>query len=181
MANMTFTYQIEDFQQKYSYSPFLSIPSGVSEHFSYQPLFNPLKIKKTKVIKEQSREERMHLEKCRVVERFRQRFTNSQLPGSEYGISYIEHKNRQGLKANTIRTSGSVALSFLDFIHSNGRSLEAVSKADLEAWVENDQDKGVSIVSVFTKLRGLYPFLSFLVDKHVIDPGILAHRIKIIM
>ncbi len=179
MANMTFTYQIKDFQQEYSYSPILSIPSGVSEHSSYQPLFNPLKLKKTRVIKEQSREERMHLAKGRVLERFKQRFADSQLPGSEYAMGYLEHKKRQGLKANTIRSSGSIALSFLDFIHSKGRSLEEIQKADLEAYVENDQDKGVSNVSVFTKLRGLYPFLSFLVDKQVVDPGILDHKIKI--
>lgn len=179
MAENNFTYQVEYSPPKGSYSPFLSTLTGTTDFPTYQPIFNPFKIKKQKIIKELSREERTQLKKRKTLEKFRQRFIDSELPGNEYGMAYLEQKNRQGLAANTIRSGGSIALSFLSFIHSNGRSLEEVSKADLEAYVESDQDKGVSIVTVNTKIRGLYTFMSFLVDRQVVAPGILTNKLKV--
>ena len=111
MTETNFTYQIEYSPKKGSYTPILCFQRDFSEHLPYVAISNPLKFKKKTIILELSRQERMQLAKRRVLDLFKQRFADSKLCGSEYGIAFLEHKNRQGLSANTIRTGGSTPAS----------------------------------------------------------------------
>ena len=180
MAETNFTNQNESFPQKRSNCiPLLLPPGDLSCSLPSSPLLKPLKIHKAKGIQEQSRVEREHHKKRRVLEGFKQKITYSQIPDNEYVMAYLNHKNRQGLAAKTIKASGDISFSFLSFLELQGRSLAEISKKDIEAFIENYQDKGVSIGSVNTTLKVLYAFISFLVDKQVLDPGILSNKLKV--
>lgn len=180
MAVSNFTYQIEYTQKKGSYVPLLSSPMGIMEVSQYTPIINPLKFRKKKPeVIELSRQERMYSAKSRVFERFKQRFIESKLPGSDYAIAFLEHKKLQGLVANTLRSSGSVVFAYLSHIHSVGCNLEEISKEEVASYVEHEQDRGNSIVSIKTKLSALYTFISYLVDRDVVDPDILRNKIKV--
>jgi site-specific recombinase XerD len=83
------------------------------------------------------------------------------------------------MSANTIQASGSVVLSFLSFLKAEGRSPTALTKDDLEAYVEAEQDRGLSISAVDSKIMSLYPFINSLVGHNVTTSSILEHRLQI--
>lgn len=180
MADSNFTYQIEYSLKKGSYVPLLSCSSGgIPYHSQFTPILNPLKFRNKKLVIELSRQERTQLAKRRVLDRFKQRFAEANFTGSDHAVTFLEDKKRQGLTANTIRTSGSVIFSFLSLVHSIGRNLGEISKEDIAAYVEHEQDRGNTIVAIKTKLTALYPFLSYLVGKELADPAILKNKFKV--
>jgi len=180
MADSNFTYQIEYSLEKGSYVPLLSCSSGgIPYHSQFTPILNPLKFRTKKPVIELSRHERAQIAKRRVIDRFKQRFAEAKFPGSDYAITFLEDKKRQGFTANTIRQIGYVTLRFLGLLDSIGRNLGEISKDDIAAYVEQEQDRGNTIVGIKTKLNALYPFIADLVDKGVVDPVILKNKIKV--
>ena len=142
------------------------------------PRLHPPEPPEKVAIYESSRQDRAHVARCQTLARFRQRLVASKLPGSDYLLAFLNDKYRQGRSANTIRASGSAVLSFLSFLHSHERSFAALNKEDLSAYVEAEQDRGLKIVSVNSKIRVLYQFLSYLSTRHVVSPAILKHRLR---
>jgi len=160
MADSSFTYQIEYSLKKGSYVPLLSCSSGgIPYHSQFTPILNTLKFRNKKPVIELSRQERTLVKRRRVFDRFKQRFAEANFPGSDYAVTFLEDKKRQGFTANTMRTSGYVIFSFLSHVQSVGRKLEEVSKKDIAAYVEHEQDRGNTIVAIKTKLSALYPFI----------------------
>jgi hypothetical protein len=73
--------------------------------------------------------------KKKVLNRFAQRFTTSDIIGKEYAIAFLHQKYRKGHKGNTIRCSGGVIFDFLTFLQVIRKTtVDQVSKADIEAW-----------------------------------------------
>lgn len=142
------------------------------------PRLHPLEPPEKAEFCESSRQERVRFARRQTLARFRQRLKDSGLPGSDYLLAFLGDKYRQGRSANTIRASGSAVLSFLAFLDSQECSLAALNKADLSAYVEAEQDRGLKIVSVNSKTRILYQFLSYLTTRQVVSPAILKHRIR---
>lgn len=118
-------------------------------------------------------------EKRRVLDRFTRRFLNSKLPGILLGIEYLQEKYRNNLAAATIQQSAYVVLSFLAFINERNRDIANLTRQDIEAFVENEQDRGLTIGAVRTNLRALYTFIGFLVEKEVLPVDILIKKIRI--
>lgn len=171
MAESCFTPIIKDYSKGEDLAPFVTFQSGLS---------GPEKILPNKPeIRELSRYERTQLARRKVLDRFKLRVNSANLPGSDYALAFLRDKYRQGMSANTIRSSGSVVLSFLSFLQTSGRSPATLVKADIEAYVEAEQDRGITISAVNTKIRALYPFISFLVADKVVDPAILKHRLRV--
>jgi site-specific recombinase XerD len=83
----------------------------------------------------------------------------------------MRHKWRLNHKPNSLRNSLKAIELFLIFYASLGKSrLEDIVREDLEAFVENEQDRGTKITSASTRLMYLPGFLWFLVEEDVI-PG----------
>lgn len=118
-------------------------------------------------------------EKRRVFDRFTSRLLESKLPGALYAIDYLQKKYRQNLAVGTIRQSGVVVLSFLSFLNETNRDILNLSRQDVEAYVENEQDRGLKAGSVITNLRALYTFIIFLVEQEVSPANILLKKIRI--
>ena len=127
----------------------------------------------------QSLQSRNHIARNRVLANLKCRLECGTFPGSDHALIYLAEKYRQGLSAHTIRASGTVVISFLSFLKGEGRSLAVLSKADIEAYVEAEQDRGLSISAVDSKIRSLYPFIAFLVTHSVAAPAILKHRLQV--
>ncbi|NIU59231.1 MAG: site-specific integrase, partial [Phycisphaerae bacterium] len=60
-------------------------------------------------------------------------------------------------KANTLKNDFTTITLFLSYLKRCGKSqLDQISREDLEAFVEHEQDRGLKIVSVSNRLGSLY-------------------------
>jgi integrase/recombinase XerD len=109
-----------------------------------------------------------------------QKLTEGNLPGKRHAVSYLQHKYRRNLKIPTLRSSGYTIRHFLLFLQENGRlSIEDLTRRDTEAYVEHEQDKGLTVRSVKTKLTALYAFLNYLVKSDILPQEILERKIRL--
>jgi site-specific recombinase XerD len=103
-----------------------------------------------------------------------------QLPGLEHFESYMHHKWRMNRKPHTLRSSFQAVRSFLTFYASTGKSeLQDIVGEDLEVYVEHEQDRGIKITTVKTRLGYIWAFLRFLVEQDIIGERILRRKIRL--
>jgi integrase/recombinase XerD len=117
-------------------------------------------------------------------ERYRARLiaeiSSLRVAGKDHLKHYILHKFRNNCKRNTIRGTVTNAVKFLKFIQSYRHSkLETLRRCDIEAFVEFEQDRGMSAATLCTRLVSLYAFIRFLADEGVMSPELLKRKIHI--
>jgi integrase/recombinase XerD len=101
-----------------------------------------------------------------------------ELPGTEYLKLYVQDMRRRNCKPGSIVSAVHVLKHFLSFLSSLGRKeIEEVTRADLEAFVEHEQDRGLKIRSVRTYLSHAHAFLNFLIEEEILSAEILRKRI----
>jgi len=102
------------------------------------------------------------------------------LPGREHFERYLVGMVRRNFRPLTIQQTLSTLKLFLAFLRDTGKDrLEQVSRRDLEAFVEREQDRGLKLSSVKTKLDRIHAFLQFLIEEEVIPPGVLVRKIRL--
>jgi len=100
--------------------------------------------------------------------------------GKAHIEEYLRDQYRRQCSASTIRNSLTAILSFLFFFQTSGRChVEEISRQDLLAFIEHEQDRGLKPTTVDVRLRSLNCFLRFLIEKKVIRPQVLSKRIII--
>jgi hypothetical protein len=100
--------------------------------------------------------------------------------GKDHLKRYILHKFRKNCKRNTIRGTFTNAVKFLKFIQRYRHSeLETLRRCDIEAFVEFEQDRGMSAATLCTRLVCLYAFIGFLADEGVMSRQLLKRKIHI--
>ena len=83
-------------------------------------------------------------------------------------------------KPNTLRGSFQAVRSFLTFYVSTGKSeLRDIASDDLEVYVEHEQDRGLKVTTVKTRLNYIWAFLRFLVEQDIIGERILRRKIRL--
>lgn len=114
------------------------------------------------------------------VERAIERLRSIDLPGQSHAIRYLEHLYRRHCKWGTIGNARIVVFYFLVFLKTKGyQHLEEISRNDLSAFAEQEQDRGLKPTTVRLKIHTLYAFFRFLEPDNIINPDILARKIKI--
>jgi integrase/recombinase XerD len=103
------------------------------------------------------------------------------LPGREYAISYMQHKFRCNCKSCTLASSGTAVRFFLAMLKAGGRDLLGITRQDIEAFIEQEQDRGLAVRSVRNRTQALYSFIRYLVENNVLGPDILTRRIRMKM
>ena len=100
--------------------------------------------------------------------------------GLDHARQYLRHKYRQNCKANTLKNDFTTITLFLSCLKSCAKSkLDQISRKDLEAFVEHEQDRGLKIVSVSNRLGSLYAFLRYLIEHELADANLLTRKIKL--
>jgi site-specific recombinase XerD len=108
------------------------------------------------------------------------RLAGMDLPCKSYVEDYLRHQYRRNFKLNTLRSTLAGCELFLSFLKGQGKTeLGQVTRQDLEAFVEGELDRGVTIVTVKTRLSTVYAFLRFLHDKGVVGADLLVKRIRL--
>jgi site-specific recombinase XerD len=119
-------------------------------------------------------------EKRCVLNHFSNRLLKSGLPGAEHAVAYLQHKYRNNLATSTIRQSGGVIISFLSFLmKADISSIKELSRQNIYAYVENDQDRGLKVGGIKTNLQAVYAFLRFLVNQRILASDILDKKIQL--
>jgi site-specific recombinase XerD len=103
------------------------------------------------------------------------------LPGQKHAVSYMQHKFRRNCKSCTLASSGTAVRFFLAMLKANGRDLLGITREDIEAFIEREQDRGLAIRSVRNRTQALYSFVRYLVENDVIASDILTRRIRLKM
>jgi integrase/recombinase XerD len=102
------------------------------------------------------------------------------LCGHEHVRQYLHEQYCRNCRPSTIRGNGAAIILFLKFFKASGRNhLETVTRGDISAFIEHEQDRGLTANSVSTRLRSLYALFRFLVDLDVIHPDVLKRKMRI--
>jgi integrase/recombinase XerD len=111
---------------------------------------------------------------------FFNRLMTMEVPDKAYLQLHLIHMHRRNFKLLTITQAFSTLRRFLTFLKNMGRGRVAdVKRSDLEAFVEEEQDRGQKLSTVRTSLARIYAFLSFLVEEEIIAPDVLVQKIKL--
>lgn len=98
----------------------------------------------------------------------------------DYFAQYMHHKYRRNCQPNTLQQAATSLTQFLRFYRDSGKQhLQQMSREDLEAFVEYQQDRGLKSRSVRTRLCAVYAFIHFLIEHKVLGYELLERRIKI--
>ena len=80
--------------------------------------------------------------KRRTLNHWTNRIKTSGLSGTDIVSDYLQEKYIKNLSFHTIRHSGGTILSFLYFLHQRESSIFTLTRSDISAFVEYEQDKG---------------------------------------
>jgi len=114
------------------------------------------------------------------IDRILQKLSGMELPAKEYFERYMRHKWRLNHKPRTLQSSFTSVMLLLDFYGKSGkREIEKIERGDLEAFIEHEQDRGIRISTVRTRLACIIAFLHYLMEQEVIQGSLLKRRIKL--
>jgi site-specific recombinase XerD len=108
------------------------------------------------------------------------KLTASNLQDKELVEHYLRHLYRHMCKAPTVERAYNTIHSFLSYLHTNTqRPLQAITKDDLEAFIEHEQDRGLKPSTVRLTLVTLRAFIRFLIEQGHVQQGVLTRKIFI--
>jgi integrase/recombinase XerD len=138
-----------------------------------QPITNELGQSGSEVLREQPLS-------ATPIDRILHRLSGVELPAKEHLERYMRHKWCLNHKPRTLASSFTSVRLFLDFCGKSGkREIENIERVDLEGFIEHEQDRGLRISTVRTRLACIIAFLHFLMDQEVIDGALLKRGIKL--
>ena len=114
------------------------------------------------------------------IDRILQKLSCLEFPAKEHFERYMRHKWRMNHKPRTLASSFTSVRLFLEFYGKSGKStVEKIERVDLEGFIEQEQDRGLRISTVRTRLACIIAFLHFLMEQDVIPGSLLKRSIKL--
>jgi len=115
-----------------------------------------------------------------LIDRILQKLSCIELPAKEHFEGYMRHKWRINHKPRTLASSFTSVMLFLQFYEKSGKSaIEQIERVDVEGFIEHEQDRGLRISTVRTRLACIIAFLHFLMEQEVIPGSVLKRGIKL--
>jgi site-specific recombinase XerD len=140
------------------------VPSTIPAHTSPAPL-------KTNPIEEERRRGFHHVLK---------RLNENNLAEQEQVKQYLHQMYRKHCQARTIARTFETITWFMCFLRERGnRRLSEVSRKEIEAFIEREQDRGLKITTVRLKLSTLNTFFRFLIEAGVLQEEVLSKKIRL--
>jgi integrase/recombinase XerD len=138
-----------------------------------QPITNESVKSESEVLPEQ------HLAQT-PIDHILQKLSLMELPAKEHFECYMRHKWRLNHKPKTLQSSFTSVMLFLGFYGKSGkRDIEEMERIDLEAFIEHEQDRGMHISTVRTRLACIIAFLHFLMEQDIISGALLKRGIRL--
>ena len=102
------------------------------------------------------------------------------LPGKEHVENYFRHMYRRNFRPKTYFSNLTAIYIFLNVVKESGKTrLEEVTKNDLEAFIEHEQDRGLMLSTVRTRLHCANAFLGYLIEAGIVSADVLTRRIRL--
>ena len=102
------------------------------------------------------------------------------LPGIEFAEKYLSHLYGRNRRPNTLELNYTSIRLFLEFLKSEGvPCIEAVSRKDIQAFIEHEQDRGMKPATVHGRLGSVKAFLRYLIENGVVRHEVLSKRISV--
>jgi len=102
------------------------------------------------------------------------------LPGKEHAEGYLRHMTRSNRRPKTMFSRWGTILIFLGLLKANGKTrLEEVTRRDVEAFIEHEQDRGIKITTIRMRLTGVQSFLRHLAEEGIVSRDVFGKRIRL--
>lgn len=102
------------------------------------------------------------------------------IPGKNHIESYLRDQYRRNLRLSTIQNSLTAITSFLVLARQCGKKrLKEITRGDLGAYIEHEQDRGLKPSTVRHRLDLLKAFARYQIEKEVISVEVLSKRMII--
>ncbi len=109
-----------------------------------------------------------------------ERLSEKDIPGKEHVELYLRNMHRRSCRPNSLKNSLIAIETFLVFIKNSGKVLiEQISREDLGAFIEHEQDRGLKPSTVQMRMRVVNAFIGFLAEDGLVHPDILKRRMRI--
>jgi integrase/recombinase XerD len=110
------------------------------------------------------------------------RLTGIDLPCKDQLDAYLRHLTRRNRRPKTLYSVFTSIVFFLVMIKGSGKDrLEDVTKGDIEAFIEREQDRGIKITTVRTRLVSILAFLRYWMEEGIVSPEVFFRRIRLQM
>ncbi len=110
------------------------------------------------------------------------RLAGIDVPEKERLDAYLRHVTRRNRRPRTLYSLYTSIVLFLGMIKDVGKTrLEDVNKGDVEAFIEREQDRGIKITTIRTKLVSILSFLRYWMEEGVVSPEVFFRRIRLQM
>ena len=122
-------------------------------------------------------------ERQQSLERILMKLSRSDHGEREIVAAYMHHKYRRNCSGHTLQSAYTVIKKFLYYLQQTGgdKKLAEVSPADIESFLEAEQDRGAAIATVRLRLVTLNAFFRFLIEEGIVHESILAKTIRLRM
>ena len=102
------------------------------------------------------------------------------LPGKAHVEEYFRYMYRRNFRPKTYASNLGAIYIFLTIVRDSGKTrLEEITKHDLEAFIEHEQDRGLMLSTVRTRLHCANAFLRYVIEAEVVSGDVLARRIRL--
>lgn len=100
--------------------------------------------------------------------------------GKEYVEEYVRCQHRSCCSPNTIRNSQQGLEAFIMYLQATGKNdLKEIERRDIEGFVEDEQDRGLKLSTVKTRLAIVKAFVRFISEKGLIKEDVFPWKLKI--
>ena len=108
------------------------------------------------------------------------KLASEDLPGKEHIEGYLRHMARSNRRPRTIYSRWGTILIFIRMIRDSGKTrLEEITRKDVEAFIEHEQDRGIKITTIRLRLTGVQSFLRHLLEEGIVSPDVFGKRIRL--
>jgi integrase/recombinase XerD len=124
---------------------------------------------------------KLHPEGClAALGHILRRLGRMDLPGKDQVEAYLRHLTHGNRRPRTLHSRFGAIILFLGLIRESGRtSLEAITRRDVEAFIEQEQDRGIKITTIRTRLVSVQAFLRYLVEEGIVSAELFHRRIRL--
>ena len=119
-------------------------------------------------------------ESVEALRKILRQLSKMDLPGKEHVEGYLRHMTCSNRRPKTLYSRWGTILIFLDVIKANGTTrFEEVTRRDVEAFIEHEQDRGIKITTIRMRLTGVQSFLRHLAEEGIVSRDVFGKRIRL--
>jgi integrase/recombinase XerD len=124
---------------------------------------------------------KIHPEGClEALSKILKRLVQMDLPGKDHVEAYLRSLTHRNRRPRTLYSRFGTIVFFLEMIRESGRAcLEAITRRDMEAFIEQEQDRGIMITTIRTRLVNVQAFLRYLMEEGIVSAELFSRRIRL--